>query len=768
MWHHARHNGEPVTFLLQDSEGEAVEVAAYLDALCRTIRGDDDVNDVARQVYQPLIVYISLLEDPDAEPASVEDEMEALPDEWSPFHLAMVAQHADAVEALLVFHQQHATTVLENLLSESNSRTPLPERDTDSEPGITMEAGAPVKNAGYQQQQQQQKFMECQVRPELGGTIALIEGGDANFDENAPTASGRMSPPVGAEDMPDSIECVTGMLKSFLECLLYEKANQCTDAGNTEGCHPSPGFATRIVVAHCDALTEYYTRFPGLILKYDVLYEVCGGNLTTLCEILKMFSGLLLPVVHGKRMVTRAASSQGSSVNTTPWDTPHAGPHSRGGHTPQQQQLPHSYYHHHYLTQAPFFLSCAAQEHQKLAFLVTWTNYREAMSLERQPPGSARQNREANVLSDFRVSLLNFRKTGYMTPPASLWSGHLFVLSRLISGDCMLERFIDIVEGDDHALCCANMPATFIAAMVAGAVVSAFPKTRLLRLLTQKVETLLVDVPGVFSPLRQYVLLQPANDAERFEELWLAETPLTPAKKFKSRVEMLFFAIVETVLLGAEKLWATPGAFANDGECAKVQHFLQEWLNMWGKFFVSLRSSRQLTAQPRRAASRSPEEIGATATSTTTATTSTTLVAEEHEINALERVCNALPLRLQYGAPPLPAVGAVLYPEAATTDGCAQAEGGLAPNVEADFEAAQLAFSLFAAETSNDTKLKFYGLYKQATVGDINVSKPWLMDTVGRAKWEAWNQHKGMSSEDAKREYVSEYRLLHASRTGTK
>ena len=34
----------------------------------------------------------------------------------------------------------------------------------------------------------------------------------------------------------------------------------------------------------------------------------------------------------------------------------------------------------------------------------------------------------------------------------------------------------------------------------------------------------------------------------------------------------------------------------------------------------------------------------------------------------------------------------------------------------------------------NKTKLEFYGLYKQATVGDINTSRPGFFDAVGTSK----------------------------------
>jgi hypothetical protein len=39
------------------------------------------------------------------------------------------------------------------------------------------------------------------------------------------------------------------------------------------------------------------------------------------------------------------------------------------------------------------------------------------------------------------------------------------------------------------------------------------------------------------------------------------------------------------------------------------------------------------------------------------------------------------------------------------------------------------------ANLDNETRLTFYGLYKQATVGDVNVASPWSIEFVAKAKW---------------------------------
>jgi len=47
-----------------------------------------------------------------------------------------------------------------------------------------------------------------------------------------------------------------------------------------------------------------------------------------------------------------------------------------------------------------------------------------------------------------------------------------------------------------------------------------------------------------------------------------------------------------------------------------------------------------------------------------------------------------------------------------------------------------------------------YSLFKQATVGDVQGPQPWAVKVEARAKWDAWKSRKGMSKEEAMREYV--------------
>ncbi len=57
-------------------------------------------------------------------------------------------------------------------------------------------------------------------------------------------------------------------------------------------------------------------------------------------------------------------------------------------------------------------------------------------------------------------------------------------------------------------------------------------------------------------------------------------------------------------------------------------------------------------------------------------------------------------------------------------------------------------------EPSNELKLQMYALFKQATEGDVTGKKPGMMDFVGRAKYMAWEELKGSSSEEAMQQYI--------------
>jgi diazepam-binding inhibitor (GABA receptor modulating acyl-CoA-binding protein) len=54
----------------------------------------------------------------------------------------------------------------------------------------------------------------------------------------------------------------------------------------------------------------------------------------------------------------------------------------------------------------------------------------------------------------------------------------------------------------------------------------------------------------------------------------------------------------------------------------------------------------------------------------------------------------------------------------------------------------------------NQTLLKLYAFYKQATVGDITGKRPGFTDMVGRAKYDSWKKLRGLSQEGAMQAYI--------------
>ena len=68
-------------------------------------------------------------------------------------------------------------------------------------------------------------------------------------------------------------------------------------------------------------------------------------------------------------------------------------------------------------------------------------------------------------------------------------------------------------------------------------------------------------------------------------------------------------------------------------------------------------------------------------------------------------------------------------------------------------EAGQAAQNL-ARRPDDQTLLKLYALYKQATAGDVDGKRPGFTDMAGRFKYDAWAKLKGTSQDQAKQQYV--------------
>ncbi|MXQ84614.1 hypothetical protein E5288_WYG020699 [Bos mutus] len=79
---------------------------------------------------------------------------------------------------------------------------------------------------------------------------------------------------------------------------------------------------------------------------------------------------------------------------------------------------------------------------------------------------------------------------------------------------------------------------------------------------------------------------------------------------------------------------------------------------------------------------------------------------------------------------------------------------------QVEFEMACAAIKQLKGPVSDQEKLLVYSYYKQATQGDCNIPAPPATDLKAKAKWEAWNENKGMSKMDAMRIYIAKVEEL--------
>jgi acyl-CoA-binding protein len=72
-----------------------------------------------------------------------------------------------------------------------------------------------------------------------------------------------------------------------------------------------------------------------------------------------------------------------------------------------------------------------------------------------------------------------------------------------------------------------------------------------------------------------------------------------------------------------------------------------------------------------------------------------------------------------------------------------------------EFQTAQITVKQLSKTPAADELLELYALYKQGTVGDVEGSRPGMMDFKGRAKFDAWSGKKGLTKDGAMQAYVS-------------
>ncbi len=70
------------------------------------------------------------------------------------------------------------------------------------------------------------------------------------------------------------------------------------------------------------------------------------------------------------------------------------------------------------------------------------------------------------------------------------------------------------------------------------------------------------------------------------------------------------------------------------------------------------------------------------------------------------------------------------------------------------FDAAVAESKQLPEKPDNMTLLKIYALYKQGSVGDAEGDRPGFAEFVARAKWDAWNELKGTTADEAMQQYI--------------
>jgi diazepam-binding inhibitor (GABA receptor modulating acyl-CoA-binding protein) len=78
----------------------------------------------------------------------------------------------------------------------------------------------------------------------------------------------------------------------------------------------------------------------------------------------------------------------------------------------------------------------------------------------------------------------------------------------------------------------------------------------------------------------------------------------------------------------------------------------------------------------------------------------------------------------------------------------------LMSDLQTQFESAAQTVQNLARRPDDQSLLKVYALYKQATAGDVQGNRPGFMDMAGRFKYDAWAKLKGTGQEAAMQQYV--------------
>lgn len=84
-------------------------------------------------------------------------------------------------------------------------------------------------------------------------------------------------------------------------------------------------------------------------------------------------------------------------------------------------------------------------------------------------------------------------------------------------------------------------------------------------------------------------------------------------------------------------------------------------------------------------------------------------------------------------------------------------------SVDKIFDAAAAHLPNLLKDAKEEDLLYLYARYKQAITGDCEIAKPSFWELEKKRKWNAWNELKSISKENAKKEYIERIKLLDPS-----
>ncbi|CUG93911.1 Hypothetical protein, putative, partial [Bodo saltans] len=384
-----------------------------------------------------------------------------------------------------------------------------------------------------------------------------------------------------------------------------------------------------------------------------------------------------------------------------------------------------------------------------------------------------------------------------LTSPTAVTLLHFRLLRRLISRTSDVAYFKEYVlcvekelfpndavllsaagEGNiDPAVACLVLPVCLPAIYAASVEFAVRPDSMTTQIVLEKLTWVLTrtDDSGRRSSLLNWMLTPCNTDADRFNELWVSDTYHHQAKKFKTRCEMLAFvatlfahgnhvygkgnhqsshagamtdgALQRRVSLasfaqpGANVL-APPGGANSPGSPSPTGHSIhaqqvQLWVRIWEDFFLMLASKVSVAMMD---SSVLMDQLSGSYSKTSS--------DEKHPVEELVASIKAVLKTLREvsgkgGDDEDDDDDELSGPEDVDDENTNERK------IQQRFEKAQHGFEEVAKKQPNDVKLRFYGLFKQATVGDININRPWAMDVPGRAKYDAWMSCKGKTSTEA-------------------